>query len=314
MTKQLRERVKEDQPQLVSQFEKVIRHNKLTHAYLIENQDDLITYEFSLWLAESIFCLTKEEGLPCGTCVNCRRIESADFPDVNVIEPDGQTIKVDQVREIKQTFIRSGLESRKKVLIIRQSEKMTTSAANSLLKFIEEPDGMMYVFFLTTNLNKILPTIQSRCQQVYLKPVPKEGIERALELETDFSNSQIKIIAELADSKEKAVELSRDEWFNGSKETITKWFHYLTNHNALGFVFVQQYLVKIAKEKEQQFLVLDLLLVLYRLRLNEEIASQGMNQKQLAKSIELIINARQKMEANVSFQNVCEQLAWQLLH
>ena len=313
MDRTLKEKVEESQPQLSAQFEKVVKNNKLTHAYLIEHLDNSVTYDFSLWLAQHIFCLEKNEGLACGNCSNCLRIESFDFPDVNVIEPDGQTIKVDQVREIKQTFIRSGMESRKKVLIIRQAEKMTVSAANSLLKFIEEPDGMMYVFFLTTNLNKILPTIQSRCQQVYLKPVSKKSIESELKIQTDFSDNQIKLITELTDSKEKAVELSKDEWFNSAKETVSKWFQYLENNNSLSFVFVQQYLVKITKEKEQQFLILDMLLVLYRLKLKEEIKNQGMKQKQLTSSIEKIVKARQRMEANVSFQNVCEQLVWQLL-
>lgn len=314
MTNLLIKRVKEAQPQLSHQFERVMKNNQLTHAYLIEHLDISTSYDFALWLSQSVFCLDKDKGQPCGICDNCRRIESFDFPDVNAIEPDGQRIKVEQVREIKQTFIRSGMESRKKVLIIKEAEKMTTSAANSLLKFIEEPDGLMYIFFLTTNTNRILPTIQSRCQQIYLKPVAKQGIELALSQTEELSNSQIKLLVELTDSIEKAVELSQDEWFNSSKETVSKWFQYLENNNPLSFVYVQQYLVKIGKEKEQQFLILDILLVFYRLKLKDEVANQGMKQRQLTNRIEKVISARSKLEANVSFQNVCEQLVWQLLN
>jgi DNA polymerase-3 subunit delta' len=172
----------------------------------------------------------------------------------------------------------------------------------------------MYVFFLTSNINKIIPTIQSRCQQVYLKPVPKKSIESELSQVTDFSENQIRIIAELSDSKEMAVELSKDEWFNSSKEIVSKWFQYLQSKNSLSFVFVQQHIIKIAKDKDQQFLILDLLLVLYRLELKQSIKNESIKQQELMSAIEKIIAARRKLEANVSFQNVCEQLVWQLLN
>lgn len=312
MKKMLKDKIKEEQPQLMLFFEGVLKKNRMTHAYLVEGQDMEATFEFALWLSQGLFCQNEEET-SCGDCPICRRIENFDFPDVTTITPEGQTIKVDQIREIRQTFIRSGLESRKKVLIIKHSEKMTVSAANSLLKFIEEPDGMMYIFFLTNNINKILPTIQSRCQQVHLKPIPKDVIATELEQDSSLSKKQTEIIAELVDSKQKAVELSQDEWFNSARETVYRWFQYLDKKNALGFVFVQQYLVKIAKEKEQQFMVLDLLLVFFRMKLSEDIEHNRITLEKDNESIEKIMLARRKIEANVSFQNVCEQLAWQLL-
>ncbi|MDT2830849.1 DNA polymerase III subunit delta' [Vagococcus carniphilus] len=312
MEKLIKNRVEEEQPQWMKIFKRVIGKNQLTHAYLFEGQDIDSTYDFSLWVAQGIYCQEVSES-SCGECSICRRIETSDFPDVTTIIPEGQTIKVDQIRDIKQTFIRSGMESRTKVLIVKNAEKMTTSAANSLLKFIEEPDGMMYIFFLTNNINKILPTIQSRCQHIFLKPMSKQVIASTLEEESSLSKKQAELIAELVDSKQKAVELSSDEWFNSARETVSKWFQYLEKKNALAFLFVQQYLVKMAKEKEQQFLILDLLLSFYRLKLKEEIASEQFSQRDSNKAIEKILFARRKMEANVSFQNVCEQLVWQLL-
>ncbi len=312
MEELIKNRIEEDQPQLMSVFRKNIEMNTLTHAYLFESQDIDSAYDFSLWIAQGIYCPVISDG-SCGECVTCRRIATLDFPDVTTIIPDGQTIKVDQIREIKQTFIRSGMESRKKVLIIKNAEKMTISAANSLLKFIEEPDGMMYIFFLTNSINKILPTIQSRCQQIYLKPISKKRIITALEETSSLTKKQIEVIATLVDSKQKAVELSTDEWFNSAREIVSKWFQYLEKKNALGFVFVQQHLVKIAKEKEQQYMILDLLLTFFRLKLKEEIDTKNLNQSDSDAAIEKILLARRKLEANVNFQNVCEQLAWQLL-
>jgi DNA polymerase-3 subunit delta' len=95
---------------------------------------------------------------------------------------------------------------------------------------------------------------------------------------------------------------------------VSKWFQYLQSKNSLSFVFVQQHIIKIAKDKDQQFLILDLLLVLYRLELKQSIKNESIKQQELMSAIEKIIAARRKLEANVSFQNVCEQLVWQLLN
>ncbi|MGX7024724.1 DNA polymerase III subunit delta' [Vagococcus hydrophili] len=314
MEKLLKDKVKEEQPRLSSLFEKVLLKNKLTHAYLMESKEIESAYVFSLWLAQSIFCEETENHLPCGLCNNCQRIVSQDFPDVTTIEPDGQTIKVDQIRDIKQTFIRSGMESRKKALIIKNAEKMTVSAANSLLKFIEEPDGMMHIFFLTNNSNRILSTIQSRCQQIYLHPTSKSALLAEVSKESSLTKKQVELIVELSESKKKAVELSSDEWFNSARETVSKWFQYLDKKNALAFIFVQQHLVKLGKDKEQQFLILDILLNMYRLELKEQVALDSFSKERYNNAIEVIITARKKLEANVSFQNVCEQLVWQVLY
>lgn len=314
MEKLLKDKVKEEQPRLSSLFEKVLLKNKLTHAYLMESKEIESAYDFSLWLAQSIFCEETENHLPCGLCNNCQRIVSQDFPDVTTIEPDGQTIKVDQIRDIKQTFIRSGMESRKKALIIKNAEKMTVSAANSLLKFIEEPDGMMHIFFLTNNSNRILSTIQSRCQQIYLHPTSKSALLEEVSKESSLTKKQVELIVELSESKKKAVELSSDEWFNSARETVSKWFQYLDKKNALAFIFVQQHLVKLGKDKEQQFLILDILLNMYRLELKEQVALDSLSKERYNNAIEVIITARKKLEANVSFQNVCEQLVWQVLY
>ena len=95
---------------------------------------------------------------------------------------------------------------------------------------------------------------------------------------------------------------------------MSKWFLYLDKKNALAFIYVQQHLVKLVKDKEQQFLILDILLNIYRLELKEQIALDSIAQERYNGTIEKIINARKKLEANVSFQNVCEQLVWQVLY
>ena len=129
------------QPIVYQQLQRSFEHGRIAHAYLFEGEKGTGKHEVGIWLAQHLFCTQMKDNLPCGKCNNCQRIEKKEHPDVLVIEPEGQTIKVDQIRRLQTEFSRSGYESRKKVFLIKEAEKMNSSAANSLLKFLEEPPG-----------------------------------------------------------------------------------------------------------------------------------------------------------------------------
>ena len=78
-------------------------------------------------------------SLHAANCVNCKRIKNGNHPDVHIVEPDGLSIKIEQIRSLRTEFSKSGVESKKKLYVIIDAEKMTIPAANSLLKFLEEP-------------------------------------------------------------------------------------------------------------------------------------------------------------------------------
>ena len=90
-----------------------------------------------------------------------------------LIKPVNQVIKTERIRELVGQFSQAGIESQQQVFIIEQAEKMHPNAANSLLKVIEEPQSEVYIFFLTSDEEKILPTIRSRTQISTLKSKKK---------------------------------------------------------------------------------------------------------------------------------------------
>ncbi|MBP2099987.1 DNA polymerase III subunit delta' [Enterococcus rivorum] len=305
----------EQQPLLYKQLQKSFEHGRLAHAYLFEGDTGTGKKEFGLWMAKRVFCTNVTGNNPCNQCNNCLRINENEHPDVLRIVPEGQTIKVNQIRELKSEFSKSGVETAQKVFLIEQVDKMSVGAANSLLKFLEEPEGKILAILETTSLTRILPTIQSRCQVLHFQPLVTKKLVSAL-METGINENKAKLLVELTNSFDKAVEISKDEWFNDAREIIQHWFDYLRNDDLQGFVYVQKKMIKVFKEKEQQALSFDLLLAYYRQQLKEFVA-KGQSKKaveQQAQRIELILKARQKWEANVSWQSVCEQLVIRMIH
>ncbi|MFK4566871.1 DNA polymerase-3 subunit delta' [Enterococcus sp. UD-01] len=305
----------EQQPLLYQQLQKSFEHGRLAHAYLFKGDTGTGKKEFGLWMAKRVFCTQVTDNQPCNQCNNCLRIAENEHPDVLRVVPEGQTIKVDQIRALKAEFSKSGVETAQKVFLIEQADKMSIGAANSLLKFLEEPEGKILAILETTSLAKILPTIQSRCQILHFQPLVKEKLVRAL-TENGINSNTAELLAELTNSFDKAVEISQDEWFNEAREITQQWFDYLTKDDLQAFVYVQKKLVKVFKEKEQQALSFDLLLAYYRKRLTQSVAKQQQKRvlEQQAQRIELILKARQKWEANVSWQSVCEQLVIRMIH
>lgn len=106
--------LKEQQPLLYQQLQKSFEHGRLAHAYLFEGDTGTGKKEFGLWMAKHVFCSNLIENNPCNQCNNCLRINDNEHPDVLRVVPDGQTIKVDQIRGLKAEFSKSGVETAQK--------------------------------------------------------------------------------------------------------------------------------------------------------------------------------------------------------
>lgn len=292
-------------------FKKSIEHGRLAHAYLFEGAKGTGKHQVSLWLAKRLFCTNLNEGEPCNQCINCQRIAQNEHPNVHVIQPDGQTIRVDQIRQLQTEFAKRGFESGRQIFILSQADKMNTQAANSLLKFLEEPSGEVLMILETQTLGAILPTIQSRCQIIHFPPISTQKLYAKL-IQNNIYPQTAKLLTFLTNSYDKAVEISQNEWFNDAKEEINKWFGYLKNDDFMAFVFVQRRLVPLAKEKVQQLQLLDMLTFYYREYLQEQVNHPQQVQEANA-ALLAILQAQRKLQANVAFQAVAEQLVLHLL-
>jgi DNA polymerase-3 subunit delta' len=135
------------------------------------------------------------------------QIKKLNHPNVILIQPDGNSIKKEQILNLQNEFSKTSLYAGARIYIIEDIEKITQAGANSLLKFLEEPEGKTtYGFLLTENLSQVLDTIQSRSQIIHLVGIHKQDIKQAL-VQKDASPLISEILPEITNSIEDAVGL-----------------------------------------------------------------------------------------------------------
>lgn len=96
----------------------------------------------------------------------CHLIDINNLPSLKIIEPEGNFIKKDQILELKNLFSKESQYTKESIYIIKNAEKMNKESANTMLKFLEEPEGNVIGFFITNHIDNVLLTIQSRCQHI----------------------------------------------------------------------------------------------------------------------------------------------------
>lgn len=282
------------QPQLFKEFNQILKSDRMNHAYLFSG--DFASFDFALYLAKSRFCKNLQDGLPCGECRECQLIAENEFSDVKIVKPSGQVIKTDMIRELMRNFSRSGFEGKSQVFIIQDCEKMHVNAANSLLKFIEEPQSSSYMILLTSDENKVLPTIKSRTQIFRFpknKPLLIEQAEKAGVLKT-----QAEILAELAKTPKHLDELMQDKKILDVIQTCERFVTVLFKEKMLAYLETGR-LVQVALEKSDQEFVFQLLPL---------FLAKQFKQKESLVYLEKSYQAQQMWKSNVSFQNVLEYM------
>lgn len=166
-----------------------LRRGQISHAYIFSGPPGSGQKEMALTFAQALFCTQRNGENPCGECLECRKVKHGNHPDLHQVAPDGSTIKIDQIRDLQRIFSYRSESGNYKVYIIDEAEKMSVQAANSLLKFLEEPPSPAVAILLSDNGRALLSTIQSRAQWVpftsldpdmMLQILSDEGIPRIL--------------------------------------------------------------------------------------------------------------------------------------
>ncbi|MFL3647357.1 MAG: DNA polymerase III subunit delta' [Cellvibrionales bacterium] len=152
------------------------RHNRLPHAILLSGPKYIGKQQFSRALAQHLLCITEDYSGNCGHCKGCQLNAAGTHPDLTVLAPEeaGKAIGISDIRMLAMNVSKTGQQGGWKIIIITPAEAMTASAANALLKTLEEPQGQTLIMLVSHELGRLPATIRSRCQR-HVLPLPSNA-------------------------------------------------------------------------------------------------------------------------------------------
>lgn len=314
------------QEQIKKHLQSAIELDKVSHAYILQGEHhsgkEFIARVFSMALQ----CENRRGYEPCQECHSCQQAMSGNQPDIIFLTHEKpNTISVEDVRsQINATVAIKPYRSEKKIYIIREGEKMTPQAQNALLKTLEEPPGYVVILIMTDNIDELLPTIQSRCVVLNMKPVPNKLIKQFLMDTMQVPDYKAEVCVSFARGNiGKAKLLAESEEFDNVKQEAISL---LKNIKDMELNEVVAAVKKINEYKLNVEDYLDILAIWYRdvllfkathdgnyLIFKEEIQAIKQNaNKSTYEGIEEIIiamdKAKSRLRANVSFELTIELL------
>ena len=156
-----------------------LKNDQVSHSYLFVGNSGIGKKMIAKEFAKGILCLD-EENKYCDNCKSCLEFDSNNNPDFSIIEPDGNVLKIDQIREMQKKVQEKPIISKRKVYIINNADKMKSEAQNALLKTLEEPPEFVTIILVGENENAFLATIKSRCMILHFNSISNQDMEKYL--------------------------------------------------------------------------------------------------------------------------------------
>ena len=160
-------------------LQEAVKANKVSHSYLFVGQAGIGKKMIATEFAKAILCLSDNKY--CNNCKSCLEFDGNNDPDFILIEPDGNNIKIDQIRNMQRKVQEKPIISNSKVYIINSADLMTKEAQNALLKTLEEPPEFVTIILVGENENEFLATIKSRCMILHFNSISSSDMEKYLE-------------------------------------------------------------------------------------------------------------------------------------
>ena len=264
------DKIKSSQPKVVQLLENSLKKDRLSHAYLFEGERGTYKFETALYFAQMLLCTGEE--IPCLKCHNCRRIKNRTHPNVYVIEPIKNSIRKQQIIDLQKEFSKTRIEPGPKVYIIKNIETINISAANSLLKFLEEPYPETYAILTTENINRMLPTIISRSQVVQFSSLNKMIIEVDL-IESGYPKAISRIVSNLTNSISEAIDIANNEYFLEILDLVKELNNIVASADESIIIYFEENSSIIYQDKLLSHLFLSLMIIYQKDIINYKISN-----------------------------------------
>ncbi|CDB32733.1 aAA ATPase [Clostridium sp. CAG:575] len=281
---------------ITEQLTNSIKIGNISHSYLFLGTQGIGKKMIAKEFAKMILCTSEDKY--CGVCKSCIEFDTDNNPDFSIIEPDGNSIKIDQIREFQKKVSEKPIISQRKVYIINDSDKMTVEAQNCLLKTLEEPPEFVTIILVGTNENAFLSTIKSRCMILHFEEISEEEILKYLEENYQIKiNSQIMIKA-FQGSIGKAIELKdKQEQY----EKIENLIYGLEKMDVVDLVNKAEFLYSSKDDKTEIWDYMEVILM--------NIAKTS---NKYAQTIEIVEQTKKRLAANANYDMSIDNMLFKI--
>ncbi len=273
-----------------------INIGNISHSYLFLGTGGIGKKLIAKEFAKRILCTSNNNN--CTGCKSCIEFDTENNPDFLIIEPDGNSIKIEQIREFQRKVSEKPVISQRKVYIINDSDKMTVEAQNCLLKTLEEPPEFVTIILIGTNENNFLSTIKSRCMILHFEKIKEDEILKYLETNYNVKiNSKIMIDA-FQGSIGKAIEIKdKQEQY----EKIENLIYGLEKMDIVDFVNKADF---IYSNKDDKIDILDYMEVIL-IDISKKI-------DKYAQTIEIIEQTKKKLQVNANYDMSIDDMLFKI--
>ncbi|MDQ0418017.1 DNA polymerase-3 subunit delta' [Croceifilum oryzae] len=248
------------QKRVIEFLQTAIRQDRVAHGYLFYGPKGTYKREMALEFAKAINCEQSQLD-PCDECLTCKQIQSGNHPDVLVIEPDGNVIKMEQIKQLQHRFRYQSAEGMTRVVILDSADQMRMETANTLLKFLEEPISPMLAILITEQEKSIVQTVRSRCQMVRF--VEPSWLEQAKMWQAHGIDPPMNYVLAQCSQEFEQFEMDSEELERIFRHVID-WSQLLVSKQSIAIIAIQEPWFQELIQKKQVTLILDFLMIWLR--------------------------------------------------
>ena len=266
-------------------LEKSVNQNKVSHSYLFVGMQGIGKKMIATEFAKMLLCLDNKKY--CNNCKSCIEFDTNNNPDFLLISPDGNSIKIEQIRDIQKNIQEKPIISNKKVYIIDDADLMTQEAQNCLLKTLEEPPEFATIILIGSNSNAFLPTIKSRCTIMNFDKITNDEMKQYLKKQYNIDNIDENMIQMYQGSIGKAIELKekQEEYKN-----IEKIINNIDQYDLVDFINNAEFLYKCKEEINN---VLDYINII--------LLNKSKQEYLYTNCIEIVENTKKRLKQNANY-------------
>lgn len=275
-----------DQKIVTTILKNAVEKDRYSHAYLFETNGYKNANAVALAFAKYLSCPNHfSNNKSCVNCTQCKLIDQNAFSEIKIIEPDGLWIKKEQLDSLQAEFMQTAIQSKYRIYIIYNAEKMNASASNSILKFLEEPAPNIIAILITDNMYQLLDTIVSRCQII------------SFAKNDETKNNMIEKIADSIYVPSTLDKSTLDKYI----ETVIHFVEYYESKKENTLLNTQNLWHNVIDDRDKTLMAFEMMLLLYK-----DVLNVKMNRK--VECYDEIISSLKSISEKNSIKNIIEKI------